>query len=235
MSAASAEAQQAATRWPPWAIAVGVAGYLALHDVSVIVDGWTWRWPVRATFGALPWYALWLPPLLLATLAAPTLRTQLVPPCTVWTRRTLAVTALVLLAVEAMYGFVVVRGVTGISGLRAELDVALLLTAALAAPFVEEWLFRGVLWNLIAGPAPSRQATLAALLLTSLLFGAWHWPSLRALSLVSGSGTVIFVHIAFGVAMGVLRIHTRSLALPMLTHGLWNGLSVALTFPTWYG
>jgi membrane protease YdiL (CAAX protease family) len=78
----------------------------------------------------------------------------------------------------------------------------------------EELLFRGVVQGLFKrayGPIP-------AILITSVLFGVAHYLAL------SGSGKVVYVAVAaiLGLVLGTVYELSDNVAVPALTHGLWN-------------
>ncbi len=81
------------------------------------------------------------------------------------------------------------------------------LTAAIAAPFFEEVLFRGFLL-----PSLTRYLSVwGAILVSSLLFALAHLSLSEILPLT-----------ALGIVLGVVYTRSRSLLAPMLLHSLWN-------------
>ena len=102
------------------------------------------------------------------------------------------------------------------------LSLNFLVTFVLAL-FTEEGFFRGALWGscIRAGYSPAK-----TVIWTSVAFGLWHFavpiidpdfaqPLGKVPQYVIGS-TV------FGVAMGLLRLRSRSIIVPSLCHALWN-------------
>lgn len=88
-----------------------------------------------------------------------------------------------------------------------------LFTIALVAPLTEELLFRGVLLRGLA----DRYGAGAGILMTSALFALFHlnvWQALGAF--------------AAGLYLGWIFLRTGSVLYPMLVHGVFNGLPVAL-------
>jgi hypothetical protein len=85
--------------------------------------------------------------------------------------------------------------------------------ACIAAPFVEELLFRGILLHRWA----RRWGTARAVIATSVLFAVLHgeWVG----------------HFLFGVAMCALYLRTRTLWLPILAHALSNFVVSLFTLP----
>jgi membrane protease YdiL (CAAX protease family) len=81
------------------------------------------------------------------------------------------------------------------------------LTAAIAAPFFEEILFRGFLLPSLTRYLP----VWAAILTSSLLFAAAHLSLSEILPLT-----------ALGIVLGVVYTRSRNLLAPMLLHSLWN-------------
>ncbi|MBC5795366.1 CPBP family intramembrane metalloprotease [Sphaerospermopsis sp. LEGE 00249] len=89
-------------------------------------------------------------------------------------------------------------------------DVALgifFFTAAIAAPFFEEFLFRGFLLPSLTRYLP----VWSAIFLSSLLFAAAHLSLSEILPLT-----------ALGMVLGIVYTRSRNLLAPMLLHGLWN-------------
>jgi membrane protease YdiL (CAAX protease family) len=80
-------------------------------------------------------------------------------------------------------------------------------TAAVAAPFFEEFLFRGFLLPSLTRYIPVWVAILAS----SLLFAAAHLSLSEILPLT-----------ALGIILGVVYTRSRNLLAPMLVHSLWN-------------
>ncbi len=91
------------------------------------------------------------------------------------------------------------------------------ISGALFAPLVEEWIFRGVLWRQLAPAGAPPRAAATALLATSIAFGLWHLPF--------ADHAPIHVHALFGAAMGLLRWRTGSIVPGIALHGLGNLLS----------
>ncbi|QYX30656.1 CPBP family glutamic-type intramembrane protease [Sphaerospermopsis torques-reginae] len=89
-------------------------------------------------------------------------------------------------------------------------DVALgifFFTAAIAAPFFEEFLFRGFLLPSLTRYLP----VWGAIFVSSLLFAAAHLSLSEILPLT-----------ALGMVLGIVYTRSRNLLAPMLLHGLWN-------------
>jgi membrane protease YdiL (CAAX protease family) len=95
----------------------------------------------------------------------------------------------------------------------------LLLAVALSigAPFIEEVLFRGLLYR---GLAESRLGRPGAIALTAVLFGVLH---------VQYDLYGIGLALVQGLFLGLARDRTRSTPLAILLHGLHNGLSLVET------
>jgi membrane protease YdiL (CAAX protease family) len=85
--------------------------------------------------------------------------------------------------------------------------------ACVAAPFVEELFFRGILLHRWA----RRWGTVRAVVASSALFAVLHGEWLG--------------HFLFGVAMCALYLRTRTLWLPMLAHALSNFIVALFTLP----
>lgn len=83
---------------------------------------------------------------------------------------------------------------------------AVFVTTVVLAPFWEEWFFRGILQQALGTRLPNW----VAIPLTALIFGAMHW----------GDGW--WVPAVYGLVIGWVASRVRSLALPMLMHGVVN-------------
>ena len=101
--------------------------------------------------------------------------------------------------------------------------VSLVITAVIAAPIVEEMVFRGVVLRGLR----SRLATVPAVALQGVLFGAAHVDPVRGIGNVGLVMVLSGVGIAFGVASHLLRRIGPSI----VAHALFNGavLLVVLT------
>ncbi|MBK8978405.1 MAG: CPBP family intramembrane metalloprotease [Planctomycetes bacterium] len=98
-----------------------------------------------------------------------------------------------------------------------EVPVVLAAGAVLVAPFVEEWLFRGALWHVMAELAHPR----AALLTTSLLFALAHG--------LNGGFVLECPHrFLGGLALGWLRLRSGSLLPGIVAHFVWNAAAIGL-------
>ncbi len=198
--------------------------FVALREVSGRAQLWLahvidWHWI------GIAFYALWIPPCAIASVAWGMPRW--LPEGSVWTRRNVLVLAGVWLAAEAMYGFKLCNLALGNVPLHAPAFWQLEVNAAIAAPVIEELIFRGLLWRAVE----IRSSTRVAFVLTTLLFGIWHWASMLHPSWVGSSGTPIYVHAMFGAVMAAARWRFRAIGPGIAIHGLYNGLW-ALTSPT---
>lgn len=194
-----------------------VACYLALRELS----GELARQQAAHWFGQhltafyLPWAvvlavtgSVWRPP-------------RVIPTRDVWTRVNVLVFVGVVVATECLYGFMVSRLIAGDLALHPPSYVPGLFTAAVAAPMVEEWLFRGVLWDALI----ERTNTPITFVVTSLLFGVWHWSSLLEPSWYGNGTTPLYVHALFGAVMAAARWRLGAIGGCIVLHGLYNGLS----------
>jgi membrane protease YdiL (CAAX protease family) len=169
-------------------------------------------------WGGLTFYALWIPVIALVHVVQPL--PPLVPAAETWTVPNAAILVAVVVTVDYIYGFAFARTIVGDRALHAPKTWQYLVNAAIAAPLIEEWLFRGVLWDAIE----PRARTIGALAITSLLFGPWHWRSYFAPSWTGSGGTFVLLHSAFGALCGVLRWRFRSIAPGFIVHAIWNAL-----------
>jgi membrane protease YdiL (CAAX protease family) len=93
------------------------------------------------------------------------------------------------------------------------LIVAFTFLATIAAPFMEELVYRGFLFNALLRYAP----VWVAAIVSGLLFGASH-----------GSTSALFPLAASGVVLAYVYQRSGSLTASMLTHALFNLINVAL-------
>lgn len=87
------------------------------------------------------------------------------------------------------------------------------IAPVIMAPFLEELLFRGILFRLFE----EMYGTLVALLVSSAFFGFAHFANPN-----SGFLPALFIAIEAGVLLGTAYVATRSLWLPMGLHFGWN-------------
>jgi uncharacterized protein len=85
------------------------------------------------------------------------------------------------------------------------------LTAAVAAPLFEEFLFRGFLLPSLTRYVP----VWAAICLSGLLFGVAHLSLSEIIPLTT-----------LGIILGVVYVRTKNLLAPMLLHSLWNSTTL---------
>lgn len=97
-----------------------------------------------------------------------------------------------------------------------ELGSALAISTLI--PLNEELLFRGWILDTLRRAMPSW----IALLLSSALFAAFHLPQ---------GPIVALTMLALGLVLGVTRLRTDSLLLPIALHAAWNGLSCLVHLP----
>jgi uncharacterized protein len=93
--------------------------------------------------------------------------------------------------------------------------VLFFLTAAIAAPFFEETLFRGFILPSLTRYMPTWGAVLAS----SLLFAVVHLSLSEVAPLT-----------ALGIVLGFSYVKTRNLLVPMVLHGLWNASTLVSLF-----
>ncbi|WP_426578302.1 CPBP family intramembrane glutamic endopeptidase [Xenorhabdus stockiae] len=94
------------------------------------------------------------------------------------------------------------------------------IAICIAAPISEEIIFRGFLLN--AGMGYGERGKQVAIITTSLLFSAGH--------MQYSSPTTFIVLFVFSVILCHVRIHTRSLIIPMVLHALNNIFAVLYEF-----
>jgi membrane protease YdiL (CAAX protease family) len=175
--------------------------------------------------GAVPFYAMWT--LALVAVARFQPRPRMWPPRVAWNVATIALVVASVITVDSLYGFLVGRALVG--DFNFHWPTIAVLNGVLAG-VIEEWLFRGVLWDAIEARLPKVIAPGGALVLTSVLFGIFHWASMLHPSWYDGAGTTtIFAHAEFGAFVGIMRWRLRSIGPGMIVHIAWNTVAM-LTF-----
>lgn len=96
---------------------------------------------------------------------------------------------------------------------RAGAFVAFFVVVAVVAPIVEEILYRGLGYTLLAG-----FGTWTAIVVTGVVFGASH-----------GLLVALPILTAFGIVLGWLRSRTESLYPPVLLHAVFNGAALIVS------
>lgn len=110
----------------------------------------------------------------------------------------------------------------GISEMDADRSyvIALLVTAVIAAPVVEEMVFRGVVLRGFLG----RMAAALAIGLQAVLFGLVHFDPVRG----SGNIGLVLILSAVGAALGVAAFLLRRIGSVILAHAIFNGVVLAV-------
>ena len=148
----------------PWlALSAIVGAYLIVGELVRAIDRWSWSaLPARSRWGGIPLYALWIVVLGLVAIRRP--RPQLWPTRATWTRANVAVLACVVVATDWIYGWKVPSVLAGtLEPSWPPSNWVYFANAVAFAPWVEEWLFRGVLWDAIASRARARDDRRAVL------------------------------------------------------------------------
>lgn len=163
----------------------------SLRGVDVYLRG---QWPLWRTLGGISFLAMCTFALVLVHRAWPRpLLIKLWPSDS--SRRALGALLVVgIVANEAFYNWKLIQIVSGTLTVHAPGSWIYMTTAVLLAPIVEEWLFRGVLWELVRAQFRGRGAGFASLVITSLMFGAFHWTSVLSPSWIAASGTPVLTH-----------------------------------------
>lgn len=129
----------------------------------------------------------------------------------------IAVAAVVLLA-----GVPTSSNTDGIAEIDADrvYVVALLVTAVIAAPFVEEMVFRGVVMRGLL----SRLGVVVTIALQAVLFGLAHVDPVRG----AGNLGLVVILSGVGVALGVAAYLLRRIGPAIVAHALFNGVVLAI-------
>jgi len=99
--------------------------------------------------------------------------------------------------------------------------VGIVLTAVVAAPIVEELVFRGIILRGFIG----RMGAIAAIVLQGILFGVAHVDPARG----TGNIGLAMVLSAIGMVLGTTAYLTRRIGAGVLAHAILNGIVVTLT------
>lgn len=110
----------------------------------------------------------------------------------------------------------------GISELQADRSyvIALLVTAVVAAPIVEEMVFRGVVLRGLL----SRMGVAAAVAVQAVLFGIAHVDPVRG----TGNLGLAVILSAVGVALGIAAYLLRRIGPTIVAHAIFNGVVLAI-------
>lgn len=135
-------------------------------------------------------------------------------------RTTWLVLVIVVIGTEYLYGFKLCRAVLGELDYHAPVHVAVAFNAIVAAPLVEELVFRGLLYDAVR----TRSNVATAIGLTSILFATSHWGSLFEPAWTGTGGTPLWMHALFGALMALLRWRTGAIGPGIALHAVYNGL-----------
>jgi membrane protease YdiL (CAAX protease family) len=128
-------------------------------------------------------------------------------------------------AVVVALGLPLVGNTEGIDQIRADRTyvVSLVITAVVAAPIVEEMVFRGVVLRGLRSCLP----IVAAVVAQGLLFGVAHIDPVRG----TGNVGLVLVLSGVGIALGVGAVLLRRIGASIVAHAIFNGavLLIVLT------
>ena len=99
--------------------------------------------------------------------------------------------------------------------------VGIVLTAVVAAPLVEELVFRGIILRGLIG----RIGVIASIALQGILFGIAHVDPARG----AGNIGLVMVLAAIGMVLGTTAFLTRRIGAGVVAHAILNGIVVTLT------
>jgi uncharacterized protein len=102
--------------------------------------------------------------------------------------------------------------------------LAFAVSAVLAAPLVEELLFRGLLLRSLL----ARLGTPLAVFVQAAMFGVVHLSPTLGL----GNVSLVLALTAVGAVLGAVAIWTRRLAAPIIAHALLNGVALTIVWFT---
>lgn len=169
----------------------------------------------RYDLGSLPFYGLWM---LLAAAWSLAVPDDARVPLRIARARgswgSVAILAAIVVASMAMYSQSVTRVAHG--QVHPPRVLGPFLGGGVVGPVVEEWIFRGLLWNRCTALLPKRAGRIVAVLWTSIVFGLWHLPFEQQPQPV--------VHAVFGALMAMLRWRFDSILPACVIHAVGNSL-----------
>jgi len=194
-------------------------GYASRFSGEDLPDDLAYRW--SSSIGAVVQYALMLGILLLIARRLPLREVLALRRPASWPRA-LGLSVVALLAIwiagAALDPFLDANDEQGFvpdewDSSRAAPFAAFFLTVTIVAPVVEELIYRGLGYSLLAP-----YGVWVAIVVTGVLFGASH-------------GLLIALPILtiFGLAVGWLRLKTDSIYPPMILHGIFNGVALIVS------
>lgn len=110
-------------------------------------------------------------------------------------------------------------------GLDSGYVVSLLILAVIAAPVVEEMVFRGVVMRGLSGRMPAA----AAVAVQAVAFGLAHVDPVRGL----GNIGLVLVLSAVGAVLGVAAYQFRRIGPTIIAHAIINGIAMTLVLTGW--
>jgi membrane protease YdiL (CAAX protease family) len=208
-------------RWIARLVTIAVFA-LAISDWIPLASGWFVAvLPAQAhALGSVPLYTVWLAVGAMYAVAWPDRApTPWRARPSSWSRRDWIIIAIGAGFALSMYaGYVVTVINSGATAPRLDF-----LGGGVMAPFVEEWIFRGLVWNQIdAVSSDPRRGVVANLIVGSLIFGLYH------MSFEGHSWTALgfaFTHALFGFLIGLVRWRSRSLLPGALVHMIGNSIA----------
>ncbi len=125
-------------------------------------------------------------------------------------------------AIVIGFGIPIANNTDGISELQVDRTyvVSIVITAVVAAPIVEEMVFRGVVMRGLR----SRMVPFAAVILQAVLFGAAHIDPVRG----AGNVGLFMVLSGVGLAFGIAAYFLRRIGPTIVAHAIFNSVILAL-------
>ncbi|HSB87894.1 MAG TPA: CPBP family glutamic-type intramembrane protease [Ilumatobacteraceae bacterium] len=137
------------------------------------------------------------------------------------------ITQIVVAAIIVTVGIPYKSNVERVSDFHADRGyvVSLLVLAVVAAPIVEEIVFRGVVLRGLL----SRSGAVVAIGVQGIMFGMAHFDPVRG----TGNVGLIMVLSAVGCVLGGAAFLVRRIAPTMIAHAMINGLAMAIALSGW--
>jgi len=203
----------------PWVrFALAVAVVTGLFVVARFLSNLAWRsWPgALAETGGASFYVPWGIAIGIARWRAPRWRPPWRSPPGTWRAASSYVALAVALGgIGWLYrGFLAQAMADGLAWPPMTLGM---VSGVVLGPFVEEWVFRGLLWRALVPEDPATPATaLVAIFATAVVFACWHLPF--------SPDAPLLAHGIFGALMALVRWRTGSLLAGFVLHGAANAL-----------
>jgi membrane protease YdiL (CAAX protease family) len=196
------------------AVVVVTVVFAAAALISMVA--WRYWSAALADTSGLSFFAPWAVAIAIAHRSLPSWRPRWLGPALAW--RSVANLAVLVVAIGAiawLYRSQLERAV--MNGLLVPPLTLAVVSSVLLGPFIEEWVFRGVLWSALAPTEPATPLEAGiAVIATAVAFALWHLPFNPQAPIVD--------HAIFGALIACVRWRFQSLAPGLVMHAATNSL-----------